>query len=62
MCLVYGLNSEKGEHLLETAFGSDKVTINNIAKVSSTPHQTSEMGPFARTFNKLELLTILSDI
>ena len=61
MCHVYGLNSEKGEHLLKTASGSDKVTTKNIAKASSAPRQTSEMDPFARTFNRLEMLTILAD-
>ena len=59
---VYDLNSEKREKLLKTASGSDKVTIKNIAKASSTPGQTSEMDPFARTLNKLELLTLLADI
>ena len=61
MCLVYALNSEKGELLLKTASGSDKVTIKNIAKASSARHQTSEMDFFAGTFNRLELLTILAD-
>ena len=46
---------------MKTASGSDKVTIKNIAKASSTPDQTSKMDPFARTFNKLELLTLLTD-
>ena len=46
-----GLNSEKREHLLKTASGSDKVTIKNIAKASSTPRQISEINLFARTFN-----------
>ena len=41
--------------------GSDKVTIKNIAKVSSTPRQMSEIDPLARIFNKSELLTILAD-
>ena len=57
---AYGLNSEKREYLLKTASGSDKVTIKNIAKVTSTPRQTSEMDPFPRTFSRLELLTILA--
>ena len=39
-----------------------KVTIKNIAKAGSVPRQTSEMDPFARTFNRLKLLTILPDI
>ena len=46
---------------MKTASGSNKVTIKNIAKASSAPRQTSEMNPFARTFNRLELLTILAD-
>ena len=61
MCLVYALNFEKREHLLKTASGSDKVTTKNIPKASSAPCQTSEMDLFARTFNRLELLTILAD-
>ena len=61
MCLVYGLNTEKREHLLKKTSGSDKVTIKNIAKVSSTPRQMSEIDPLARIFNKSELLTILAD-
>ena len=52
MCLVFGLNSEKREHLLKTVSGSVKVTIKYIAEASSTPRQTSEMDPFAITFNK----------
>ena len=55
------LNSEKREHLLKTASGLDKVTIKNIAKASSAPRQTSEMDPFSRTFNRLELLAIPAD-
>ena len=62
MCLVYGLNSEKREHLLKTASGLNKVTIKNITKASSVPRQTYKMDPFARTFSRLELLTILADI
>ena len=61
MCLVYALNSEKREHLLKTASGSDKVTIKNISKASSAPRQTFEMDPFAKKSNRLELLTILAD-
>ena len=65
MCLVCGLNSEKREHLVKTASGSDKVTIKNIAKAkgefNTTSHQTSEMDPFARTFNRLELLTTFAE-
>ena len=37
---------------MKTISGSDKVTIKYIAEASSTPRQTSEMDPFAITFNK----------
>ena len=46
---------------MKTASESDKVIIKNTVKVRSAPRQTSEMDPFATTFNRLELLTILAD-
>ena len=55
MCLVYGLNSQNREHLLKTASGS--VTIKIIAMAISTPCKPSEMNPFIRTVNRLQIST-----